>query len=138
MEAFKVIEPIVSKCLKGASLVLKSSSKVFKPFVPFKWNTSLVEAVKQHIFHWKEFAIRLFLDINESNLKTISSIIKYFDPVINFISQSISKSSIYKSFCYGTLIFYLRYTYLLKMSSLNSSFNKDGLLFLGKVIRYSS
>ena len=51
MEAFKVIEPIVSKCLKGASLVLKSASKVFKPFVPFKWNTSLVEAVKQHVFH---------------------------------------------------------------------------------------
>ena len=51
LEAFKVIEPIVSKCLKGASLVLKSASKVFKPFVPFKWNTSLVEAVKQHIFH---------------------------------------------------------------------------------------
>ena len=46
MEAFKVIEPIVSKCLKGASLVLKSAAKVFKLFVPFQWNTSLVKTVK--------------------------------------------------------------------------------------------
>ena len=52
--------------------------------------------------------------------------------------QVLSNTSIYKSFCYGTLEFDLIYTYLLKMSSLNSSFNKDGLLFLGKVIRYSS